>query len=86
MFDLTVVTPKRVIFEDAVERVVVDGDESEYELMSFHAKTLGLLREGEIIINNKISIPIKAGIVSFNDNKCMILAEEYEPEAPPKAG
>lgn len=78
MFDLTVVTPKRVLFEDAVERVLVDGDESEYELMSFHAKTLGLLREGDIIINNRIAIPIKAGIVSFNDNKCIILAEEHD--------
>ena len=80
MFDLTIVTPKRVIFEDAVERVLVDGDESEYELMSFHAKALGLLREGDIIINNKIAIPIKAGIVSFNDNKCLMLVEEFESE------
>jgi F0F1-type ATP synthase epsilon subunit len=80
MFDLTIVTPKRVIFEDAVERVLIDGDQTEYELMSFHARTLGLLREGDIIINNKISIPIKAGIVSFNDNKCLILAEEFETE------
>lgn len=80
MFDLTIVTPKRVIFEDAVERVLVDGDDSEYELMSFHAKTLGVLREGEIIINNKVSILIKAGIVSFNDNKCLILAEEHDAE------
>lgn len=80
MFDLTIVTPKRVIFEDAVERVLIDGDDSEYELMSFHAKTLGLLREGEIIINNKVSIPIRAGIVSFNDNKCLILAEEHDSE------
>ena len=78
MFDLTIVTPKRVIFEDAVERVLVDGDDSEYELMSFHSKTLGILREGDIVINNKIAIPIKAGIVSFNDNKCLILAEEYD--------
>ncbi len=82
MFDLTIVTPKRVIFEDAVERVLIDGDESEYELMSFHSKTLGLLRAGDIIINNKIAIPVKAGIVAFNDNKCLILAEEFESDEP----
>lgn len=76
MFDLTIITPKKVLFEDAVERVLIDGDESEYELLSFHAKTLGILREGDIIINNKIAIPVKAGIVSFDDNKCLILAEE----------
>jgi F0F1-type ATP synthase epsilon subunit len=73
-----IVTPKRVLFEDAVDRVLIDGDESEYELMSFHSKTLGLLRAGDIIINNKIAIPVKAGIVSFNDNKCLILAEEFD--------
>lgn len=78
MFDLTVVTPKRVLFEEAVDRVTIDGDDSEYELLSFHAKTLGLLRAGEIIINNKIAIPIKSGLVSFNDNKCLILVEEFE--------
>lgn len=78
MFDLLVVTPKKVLFDEAVERVLIDGDESEYELMSFHTKTLGLLREGDIIINNKIAIPVRAGIVSFDDNKCLILAEEYD--------
>ncbi|MBP9732935.1 MAG: hypothetical protein KBD07_01015 [Candidatus Omnitrophica bacterium] len=78
MFDLMVVTPKKILFNDAVERVLIDGDESEYELMSFHSKTLGLLREGDIIINNKIAIPVRAGIVSFDDNKCLILAEEAD--------
>ncbi len=73
-----VVTPKKILFNDAVERVLIDGDESEYELMSFHSKTLGLLREGDIIINNKIAIPVRAGIVSFDDNKCLILAEEAD--------
>ena len=76
MFDLTIVTPRRVVFESAVSHVLIDGDDSEYEFMSFHARTIGVLREGDIIIDNKTSIPVRAGIVSFNDNKCLILAEE----------
>lgn len=78
MFDLTITSPKRVLFNDAVERVFVDGDETEYEFLSFHAHVLGVLREGRIIINNKKAISIRKGIVRFYENKCFILVEEPE--------
>ena len=78
MFDLTVVSPKQVLFNDAVNHVFLDGDDSEYELLSFHAHLIGVLREGQIVINNKHAIPIKKGIVRFYENKCAILVEEVD--------
>ena len=75
MFDLIVLTPKQTLFDDAVESVWIDGDQTEYELLSFHAHLLGILR-GRIIIDKKKVIPIKRGIVSFYENKCTVLAEQ----------
>ena len=76
MFDLMITSPKRVLFDDAVNHVFLDGDDVEYELLSFHAHLVGVLREGLIVIDNKKAIPIKKGIVRFYENKCTILVEE----------
>ncbi|MFT7637192.1 MAG: F0F1-type ATP synthase epsilon subunit [Candidatus Omnitrophota bacterium] len=82
MFDLLVVSPKRVIFDEAVEKVRLDGDQSEYEFLSFHARTMGKLRQGNVIIDEKHTIPIKSGVVRFIDNQCTILCEEMVGYAP----
>ncbi len=82
MFDLLIVSPKRIIFDDAVEKVRLDGDQSEYEFWSFHARSMGKLRQGNIIINDKQTIPIKSGVVRFIDNQCTILCEEMVGYAP----
>lgn len=71
-----ITSPKRVLFNDAVTKVLVDGDDSEYEFLSFHTHVLGVMREGRIIINNKKTIPIRKGIVRFYENKCFMLVEE----------
>jgi len=78
MFDLTIISPKRVVLEETVERVFVDGPETEYEFMSYHTHVVGTLREGKVIINNKRGLLIKKGIVKFYENKCVILVEEPE--------
>ena len=76
MFDLTVISPKKVVFEDVVKKVWLDGDDSEFEILSFHQHLLGVLGEGDIVINDKTAIPIKRGVVKFFENKCLILIEE----------
>ena len=76
MLDLTIVSPKRVLFNDAVNKVLLDGDESEYELLSFHAHLMSVLRQGNIVIDDKKVIPIQKGIAKFYENKCLILVEE----------
>lgn len=76
MFDLKIVSPKRLVLEEAVEKVRIDGDDSEYEFLSFHAHCIGIVREGLIVINDKKAVPVKKGIVAFKDNKCTILIEE----------
>lgn len=76
MFDLKIIGQKRAIYDGTAQSVCVDGIDSEYEFLSFHADTVGVLRKGNIIINNKYKVPINGGVCSFSLNKCLILVEE----------
>ena len=76
MFDLEVVSPKRTLFKDAINHLSLDGDETEYEILGFHAHLIGVLRQGQIVIDNKKAIPVKKGIIRFYENKCTVLVEE----------
>ena len=76
MFDLKIVGTKRVLYESTAWSVFCDGTDSEFEFMSFHKDTLGALREGDIVIDNKFKIAVRGGVVGFFGNKCLILAEE----------
>lgn len=78
MFDLTVVSPQRIIFDDAVSKIWIDGDDSEYELLPFHSHLMGVVRSGRIIVDDKKAIPVRKGVVQFYENKCLILVEEVD--------
>ena len=76
MFDLKVISTGRTVFADAVKSVRLDGTETEFELMSFHANLAAVLRKGQVIIDSKKKISVLRGLVSFYDNRCTILVEE----------
>lgn len=78
MFDLKVVSKTATLFEAPVESAIFDGTESEFELLSFHQDLVGLLRQGEIIIDNKYKISILKGALTFRNNKCLVLVTEDE--------
>lgn len=77
-FKLQVLSLVRVLFDGDVESVYLNGDEGEYELLPFHFPLVGALPEGEIKILGKKSIPLRTGVVLFDQNKCTILVEEME--------
>ena len=78
MFDLKVVSKDRLLFEGTINRVRIEGEESDFEIMSFHADVAGILRKGMIVVDNKYMIVAKKGMVSFHNNKCVILVEELK--------
>lgn len=77
-FKLQVLSLVRMLFDGDVESVYLNGDEGEYELLPFHFPLIGALPEGEIKISGQKSIPLRAGVVLFDQNKCMILIEEMQ--------
>ena len=76
MFDLTIISPRKVVFENEVEKVLLDGEQTEFELSSFHAPLIDVLRSGRIVIDGKRAVAIERGVVNFFNNRCVILIEE----------
>ena len=77
-FRLSVMTPEALLYQNEVESVFLTGDRGEYELLAYHYPVLGILKQGNIIINWRESVPIKFGLVKFFANDCIILVEEIE--------
>ena len=76
MFEVTIVSPKRHVFEGQASSVFLPGDEGEFEVLDLHRTVLSLLTKGEIIIDGEKRIPIKSGVVNFQDNQLVGLVEE----------
>ena len=77
-FKLSVMTPDALLYQNEVESVFFTGDQGEYEVLPYHYPVLGVLKEGNIIVNWREAIPIKFGIVKFFANDCIVLVEELE--------
>ena len=74
--NVTILNPKHVIFDGEAHSVFLPGDMAEFELLDFHAPIVSLLRPGRVVVDWKTSVPIKKGMVKFDNNECMILVEE----------
>ena len=75
-FRLLVVSLKGILFDDQVESVYLRGDEGEFELLAFHYPLLASLPESDIQIAHHDPIPIRVGVVMFNQNTCTVVIEE----------
>ncbi len=83
-FKLSIMTPDSLLYQNEVESVFFTGDQGEYELLPYHYPVLGVLKEGNIIINWREAVPIKFGVVKFFANDCIVLVEELERIRPQK--
>jgi F0F1-type ATP synthase epsilon subunit len=68
-----------------VESVYFMGDEGEYELMAYHYPLIGALPEGEVRIAGHANVPLRAGVVLFQQNSCVVIVEESEEARPGQA-
>ena len=75
MFHMIVVNPQQVIFEGEAEKVFLQGDEGEFEVLDYHAPVLTLLRKGKVVIDDKKQIRIRGGVARFDHNTLVVLAE-----------
>ncbi len=75
---LQVLSLRRMLFDGDVKAVYFSGDEGEYEVLPYHFPLLGALPEGEIKIAEKGNIPLRAGVVMFQNNRCTVIIEENE--------
>ena len=75
MFSVIIVNPKEVIFEGNADRVFLQGDEGEFEVLEYHNPIMSLLRKGKIVIDGKKVIKVKGGIARFDNNSLVVLTE-----------
>ncbi len=83
-FKLSIMTPEALLYQNEVESVFFTGDQGEYELLPYHYPVIGILKQSNIIINWRESVPIKFGLVKFFANDCIVLVEEIERLRPKK--
>ena len=83
-FKISIMTPDSLLYQNEVESVFITGDLGEYELLPYHYPILGILAQGNIIINWREVVPVKFGILKFFANDCIILVEELERIRPKK--
>jgi len=71
-----ILNPKHVVFEGEAKSVFLPGDLAEFEILDYHAPIISLLRPGKVVVDWRNVIPIKRGMVRFDNNECVILVEE----------
>ena len=76
MFNVTILTPGRELFEGQASSVRVPGDEGEFEVLDFHRSVISLLIRGHIVIDQDIRIPIRGGVMNFTGDGFTALVEE----------
>lgn len=65
-----------MLYSGEAKSVFLPGDMAEFEILDYHAPIVSLLRPGDVLIDWKTTIPIRKGMVKFDNNECMILVEE----------
>ena len=73
---VTILSPRRVLFDGEAASVFLPGDQAEFELLDFHAPIVSLLHPGHVIIDWQRKVDIKRGMVKFDNNECMVLVED----------
>ncbi len=71
-----ILNPKHVLYEGEARSVFLQGDLAEFEILDYHAPIVSLLRPGNVVIDWVTKVPVKRGMVKFDQNECTILVEE----------
>ena len=77
-----IVSPKKVVFSEDVDFVILPGDEGDFGVLDNHSPIVSSLRLGLIYIykNQEVikTFFINSGICEITENKCIILTEKAE--------
>ena len=73
---VTILTPARTLYDGEAWSVFLPGTEGEFEIMDNHKPIMSLLKEGQIVLDWKKTIPLKKGIVKMFHNEVVALIEE----------
>jgi len=73
---VTILNPKRTIYEGEAWSVFLPGDTGEFEVLARHKPIMSLLKEGRIVIDQSKYLAVKSGIVKLYNDELVALVEE----------
>ena len=76
MIKVSILNPRRTIFEGQAYSIFLPGDWGEFEVLEFHKPIISMLKRGEIIIDWTNSIAISKGVARMFNNELVALVEE----------
>lgn len=74
MLDVTIISPREVVFKGQAKSVICPGDYGVFEILLFHKPLLSRLLEGRIEVDGR-SFPIKRGVVKVEENKVTAIVQ-----------
>ena len=78
MLQLKIVSPEKVEYDGAVERILVPGTMGQFEILNDHAPIISTLQKGTVEYVNKegkSSLEIQGGFVEVQKNKVSLCVE-----------
>jgi len=75
MFNVSILNPRKILFEGEAWSVFLPGSTGEFEVLELHKSIISVLKKGEIVIDWDKSIYINKGIVKVKDDKLVALVE-----------
>ena len=69
-----VLNPAETLFDGQARSITLPGEEGVFELLPYHKPIISRLISGTILVDDK-SIPVRRGIVKFDNNKATIVVE-----------
>jgi len=81
---MTIMNSDKILMCQDVKSLFLKGDRGEFEILENHSPLIGVLTEGDIIIDWDKAMPITRGIVRVYNNECMILIDKEHEESMPK--
>lgn len=76
-FDIVIVTPDKVVFEDQATRAIIPGKLQDLGILPNHAPLYAQLARGDVIINTVSgqvkTVPIESGVVRVRNNQVSIV-------------
>lgn len=75
LLDVSVLSPKRVIFSGTARSVSVPGEQGVFEVFPFHKHILSRLVSGILFIDRQ-KLNIQRGIIKVEHNRVTIIVEE----------
>lgn len=75
LLEVSVLSPKKVIFNGRAKSIVLPGEKGVFEVLPFHKRILSRLISGILFIDEQ-KFPIRRGIIKVGQNRVTIIVEE----------